>query len=85
MTGFVGYINWFIDVAPETPFGGAQHGNPEILCPWRLGKVGRGVCQLESSLAYIKTVRNQSRINSKMVWRVLLLKYLKGNLVGSPG
>lgn len=42
---------------------------------------GLGVCQLESSLAYIKTVRNQSRINkqtNKMVWRVLLLKYLKG-------
>lgn len=34
-----------------------------------------------TSVAYIKTVRKQSRINeqtSKMVWRVLLLKCLKG-------
>lgn len=39
------------------------------------------ICQLETSLAYIKTVRKQSRINeqtNKMVWRVLLLKCLKG-------
>lgn len=35
---------------------------------------------METNLAYVKTVRKQ-RINeqtNKMVWRVLLLKYLKG-------
>lgn len=57
--------------------------NMTILKSYIHGGWGRGsrVCQLETSLAYIKTVRKQSRINeqtNKMVWRVLLLKCLKG-------